>query len=87
MSLYDTPQSTVGVRDESAAPKGGSGFASYTIVSRHCHRIYQERSYCEALDLLSEMSQTLGKIGYFEADFPDYPMLVKSFDKIKITVW
>ncbi len=55
-------KSAVGGRGESATLRGG-GFADYAVVSLHCLRIYLEKSYREALDLLSEMPQILAEIG------------------------
>ena len=43
----------VGERDEVAAPEAGGGFAKYAVVSLHCLRVYLEKSYREALDLLN----------------------------------
>ncbi|ELY60980.1 IS5 family transposase [Natronococcus jeotgali] len=80
-------KSAVGGRGESAAPQGGGGFADYAVVSLHCLRIYLEKSYREALDLLSEMPQILAEIGLEKADLPDHSTLVKAFDRIKMTVW
>ena len=80
-------KSAVGGRGESAAPQGGGGFADYAVVSLHCLRIYLEKSYREALDLLSEMPQILAKIGLDAADLPDHSTLVKAFDRIKMAVW
>jgi IS5 family transposase len=48
-------KNAVGGRDEVTDPEGG-GFADYDIVSLHCLRVYLEKSYREALDLLSGMS-------------------------------
>ncbi|ELZ00745.1 IS5 family transposase [Natrialba aegyptia] len=79
-------QSAVGGRGESAAPQGG-GFADYAVVSLHCLRIYLEKFYREALDLLSEMAQILAEIGFLKADLPDHSTLVETFDRIKMTVW
>ena len=76
-----------GGRGESAAPQGGGGFADYAVVSLHCLRIYLEKSYREALDLLSEMPQILAEIGLLKADLPDHSTLVKAFDRIKMAVW
>ncbi len=56
-------KSAVGSRGEVAALRGGGGFADYAVVSLHCLRIYLEKSYREALDLLSEMPQILAEIG------------------------
>jgi len=53
-------KNAVGERGEVAAPEGGGGFAEYAVVSLHCLRVYLEKSYREALDLLSEMPQILG---------------------------
>ncbi|MEY7851744.1 IS5 family transposase [Natrarchaeobius sp. A-rgal3] len=80
-------KNAVGGRGESAAPQGGGGFADYAVVSLHCLRIYLEKSYREALDLLSEMPQILAEIGLEKADLPDHSTLVKAFDRIKIAVW
>ncbi|ELZ01572.1 putative transposase [Natrialba aegyptia DSM 13077] len=80
-------KNAVGDRGESAAPQGGSGFADYAVVSLHCLRIYLEKSYCEALDLLSEMPQIFADIGLNTADIPDHSTLVKEFDRNKIQVW
>ncbi|GAB7021205.1 IS5 family transposase [Halostagnicola bangensis] len=80
-------KSAVGGQGESAAPKGGGGFADYAVVSLHCLRIYLEKSYREALDLLSEMPQILAEIGLEKADLPDHSTLVKAFDRIKMEVW
>ncbi|RQG89381.1 IS5 family transposase [Natrarchaeobius chitinivorans] len=80
-------KSAVGGRGESAAPQGGGGFADYAVVSLHCLRIYLEKSYREALDLLSEMPQILAEIGLEKADLPDHSTLVKAFDRIKMAVW
>lgn len=49
--------------------------------------ITDEKSYREALDLLSEMPHILREIGRAEADLPDHTMLVEMFDKIRVTVW
>jgi len=65
-------KSAVGGRGESAAPKGGGGFADYAVVSLQCLRIYLEKSYREALDLLNEMPQILAEIGLEKADLPDH---------------
>lgn len=54
MKVVALAKSAVGGRDESATLQGG-GFADYAVVSLHCLRIYLEKSYQEALDLLSEM--------------------------------
>ncbi|WP_245800645.1 IS5 family transposase [Natrinema saccharevitans] len=80
-------KNAVGGRSEVAAPEGGGGFAEYAVVSLHCLRVYLEKSYREALDLLSEMPQILGEIGLNAADLPDHSTLVKWFDKIKTTLW
>ncbi len=57
-------------RSEVAALEGGGGFAEYAVVSLHCLRVYLEKSYREALDLLSEMPHILGEIGLEPADPP-----------------
>ncbi len=53
------------------------------VVSLHCLQVYLEKSYREALGLLSEMPHVLGDIGLEPADLPDHPTLVKWFDRIK----
>ncbi|SFT02871.1 IS5 family transposase [Halostagnicola kamekurae] len=80
-------QNAVGGRGEVAAPEGGGGFADYAVVSLHCLRVYLEKSYREALDLLSEMPHILGEIGLEPVDLPDHSTLVKWFDKIKTALW
>lgn len=80
-------KNVVGGRGESAAPEGGGGFANYAIVSLHCLRIYLEKSYREALDLLSEMPNILEEIGHDAAGLPDPSTLVKAFDRIEMAVW
>ena len=80
-------QNAVGGRDESAAPEGGGGFADYAVVSLHCLRVYLEKSYRVALDLLSEMPQITGEIGLDTADLPDHSTLVKAFDRFTIEIW
>ncbi|WP_225333347.1 IS5 family transposase [Halomicrobium urmianum] len=80
-------KNAVGGRGEVAAPEGGGGFAEYAVVSLHCLRVYLEKSYREALDLLSEMPQILGEIGLNAADLPDHSTLVKWFDRIKTALW
>ena len=80
-------KNAVGGRGEVAAPEGGGGFADYAVVSLHCLRIYLEKSYREALDLLSEMPQILAEIGLEEGDLPDHSTLVKAFDRFEMKVW
>ena len=80
-------KNAVGGRSEVAAPEGGGGFADYAVVSLHCLRVYLEKSYREALDLLSEMPHILGEIGLEPADLPDHSTLVKWFDRIKTALW
>jgi IS5 family transposase len=80
-------KNAVGGRGEAAAPEGGGGFADYALVSLHCLRIYLEKSYREALDLLSEMPQILAEIGLEEGDLPDHSTLVKAFDRFEMKVW
>ncbi|ELY92257.1 IS5 family transposase [Natrialba taiwanensis] len=80
-------QRVTGGRGESATPRGCGGFADYAVVSLHCLRIYLEKSYREALDLLSEMPQILAEISLGKANPPDHSTLVKAFDRIKMAVW
>ena len=79
-------KNAVGGRGEVAAPEGGGGFADYAVVTLHCLRVYLEKSYREALDLLSEMPQILGEIGLTAADLPHHSTLVKAFDRIKMAI-
>jgi len=37
-------KNVVGGRGEVTAPRGGGGFADYTLVSLHCLRIYLDES-------------------------------------------
>ena len=86
-NVVTVAKNAVGGRGEAAAPQGGGGFADYAVVSLHCLRIYLEKSYREALDLLSEMPQILAEIGLEKDDLPDHSTLVKAFDRIKTAVW
>ncbi len=61
--------------------------ADYAVVSLHCLRIYLEKSYREALDLLSEMPQILAEIGLKEGDLPYHSTLVKAFDRLEMKIW
>jgi len=68
-------------------PKRVGGFADYAVVSLHCLRIYLEKSYRDALDLLSEMPQILAEIGLEEGDLPHHSTLVKAFDRLEMKIW
>jgi IS5 family transposase len=57
--------------------------AEYAVESLHCFRVFLEKSYREALDLLSEMPHILGEIGLEPADLSHHSMLVEWFDRIK----
>ncbi len=61
--IFPISQRFTGDGDESAAPEGGGGFTDYTLVSLHCLRIYLDKSYRNALNLLSEMPHILPEIG------------------------
>jgi len=61
-------KNTVGSRGE---------VADYAVVSLHYLRVYLEKSYQEALDLLSEMPHILGDIGLEPADLPHHSTLFK----------
>ena len=65
-------KNAVGDRGEAAVPEGGGGFADYAVVALHCLRIYLEKSYRDALDLLSEMPQILAEIGLEAGDLPHH---------------
>ena len=80
-------KNVVGGRGEVAALEGGGGFADYALVSLHCLRVYLDESYCNALDLLSEMPHILGGIGLEEGDLPDHSTLVKAFGRFEMKVW
>jgi hypothetical protein len=80
-------KSAAGGRGQAAAPQRGGGFTDYAVVSLHCLRIYLEKSYREALDLLSEMPQILADIGLEKADLPENPTQVKACNRIKMVVW
>jgi len=66
---------------------GGRGEVAYAVVSLYCLRVYLEKSYREALDLLSELPHILGEIGLEAVDFSDHSTLVKWFDRIKTALW
>jgi IS5 family transposase len=70
-------KNAIGGRGEVAAPDGRDGFADYAVVSLHCLRVYLEKSYREALDLLSKMPHILEEIGLKPADLLDHSTLVK----------
>ncbi|SNR64138.1 IS5 family transposase [Halorubrum vacuolatum] len=80
-------KNAVGGRGEAAAPERGGGFADYAVVSLHCLRIYLEKSYREALDLLSEMPQIVAEIGLEASDLPYHSTLVKAFDRLQMKIW
>ncbi|ELY32158.1 transposase (ISH9) [Haloferax volcanii DS2] len=79
-------KNVVGGRGEVAAPEEGGGFADYALLSLHCLRIYLDESYCNALDLLSEMPHICGEIGLAESDLPDHSTLVKAFNRFQMKV-
>ena len=85
-NVVQLAKNAVGERGEVAAAEGGGGFAEYAVVALHCLRVYLEKSYREALDLLSEMPHILGEIGLNAADRPDHSTLVKWFDRIKTEI-
>jgi len=64
----------------------GGGFADYALVSLHCLRIYLNKSYRNALDLLSEMPHILAEISLEEGDLPDHSTLVKAFDRFQMKI-
>ena len=80
-------KNAVGGRGEAAAPEEGGGFADYAVVSLHCLRVYLEKSYREALDLLSEMPQIVAEIGLDPGDLPHHSTLVKAFDRLEMNIW
>ncbi len=43
-------------------PRGGDGFADYTLLSLHYLRIYLNESYLNALGLLNEIPHICGEI-------------------------
>lgn len=64
------------VEVKSPLPKGGGGFVNYAVVSLHCLRVYLEKSYQEALYLLSEMPHIFREVGLESTDFPHHSTLV-----------
>ncbi len=80
-------KNVVSGRGEVAAPEEGGVFADYALVSLHCLRIYFDKSYRNALDLLSEMPHILAEIGLEEGYLPDHSTLVKVFDRFQIKIW
>jgi IS5 family transposase len=79
-------QDAVDDRGEAAVPAGG-GFAKHAMISLHCLRVHLEKSYREALDLVSETPQTLGEIGLEAADLSDHSTLAKAFGKMEMAIW
>jgi len=63
------------VSEAKSPPREGWLLREYAVVSLHCLRIYLEKSYREALDLLGEMPQILGEIGLEPTDLPDHSTL------------
>lgn len=63
---------------ESAAPNGNGGFANYALVSLHYLRIYLDAPRRTTIDLLKDMSQTIGKVGLDAADLPHPSTLCKA---------
>ncbi|SFQ10701.1 transposase, IS5 family [Halolamina pelagica] len=45
------------------------------------------KSYCEALDLLSEMPHILAEIGLEAGDLSYHSTLVKAFDRLEMKTW
>jgi len=75
------------VGDLGEAPTPFGGFADYAVVSLHCLRIYLEKSYRDALDLLREMPQILAEIGPEAGDLPHHSTLLKAFDRLEMEIW
>jgi len=75
------------VGDLGEAPTPFGGFADYAVVSLHCLRIYLEKSYRDALDLLREMPQILAEIGPEAGDLPHHSTLLKAFDRLGMEIW
>ena len=65
-------------------PTGAGGSPTTPSLSLHCLRIYFEKPYREALDLLSEMPQILAEIGLEADDLPHHSTLVKAFDRLQM---
>ncbi|MFC7251491.1 IS5 family transposase [Halomicroarcula sp. GCM10025324] len=63
------------MNEAKSPPPKGWRLRQYAVVSLHCLRVYLEKSYREALDLLSEMPQILAEIGLDAADLPDHSTL------------
>lgn len=55
--------------------------------SLHYLQIYFDKSFREALNLLSKVPQILAEIGLAKADLLNHSTLVKVFDRIKMAVW
>ncbi len=62
------------------------GLADYAAVSLHSLWIHLEKSYREALELLSEMPQILDEIGLEASDLPHHSTLVKAFDRLEMKI-
>jgi IS5 family transposase len=71
---------------EPADPRGGGGFAEWTMVSLHCLRLHTEKSYRTSIDYLKEMPRITGEIGLGSTDLPHYTTFCDWFGKIEIRV-
>ena len=71
--------------DEPADPEGGRGFAEWAMLTLHALRIELGKSYCVAVDLLSEMHGVLDEIGLTR--LPHYTVLRTWFARISTKTW
>ncbi len=65
----------------------GGDVTDYALVSLHCLRVYCDETYCNPLDLLSEMPHVLGEIGLEAGTLPDQLPSVKTPARFEIKVW
>ncbi len=80
-------KNVVGGRGEVAAPEGGWRLRRLRPRIAALSAVYLDKSYRNALDLLSEMPHILGEIGLEEGDLPDHSTLVKAFDRFEMKIW
>jgi len=79
-------KNAVGGRGEVAAPEGGDGFADYAPVSLHRLWVYLDKSYREALDLLSEMPHILGGVQSLHTNSSDEPLALSSEVAVQVVL-
>jgi len=77
--VVTSAKNAVGGRGETAALCRSGSFADYTVISLHCLRVYLEKSYRDALDLLSEVPHILADTGLKPDGLHSHSILVIFF--------